>query len=162
MGRISVKPQKSDIQISRENVQLTRKQVSERLGYISENRLEKLESGKSRITPAELLDLEECYKDYGLALKRCYKDCEIGRRYLAEPADENLEKMVLQMLDQLGQIENQMPELIHLIANPELQNNDSSILSPMISHLKTLGSLGLGLELWLMNHPDQSNSESRQ
>lgn len=58
---------------------MTRKQASEKIGFISENRLEKIESRKSVIEPSEVLAMEEAYRDYTLANAHCTQCCAIGR-----------------------------------------------------------------------------------
>ena len=60
MGRKSTKENKNIYHISRENVGLTREAASEQLGFISADRIEKIENGKSAPHPDEILARISC------------------------------------------------------------------------------------------------------
>ena len=59
MGKRSVKENKNIYQLSREAKELSREAASELLEYISPERIEKIESGKSMPHPDEVLTMEE-------------------------------------------------------------------------------------------------------
>lgn len=151
MGRISVKTNKSIYQRVREEAGMTRKEASEKIGYMSENRLEKVENGKSSIEPAEILDLENCYGRYGMALDYCHEKCAIGRRYLIPAADESLETSVLKVLHLLEQLDRQKQRLIQIAICQNLDEDQEELLMEMTDLLKSLGALGLQIELWKLN-----------
>ena len=62
MGRKSIKENKNIYQISRENMEYSRALASEKLQYISADRIEKIESEKTLPHPDEVLAMAECYK----------------------------------------------------------------------------------------------------
>ena len=60
MGRRSTKPNKNIYQLSREGQGLTREAAGEAMVYISDDRIEKIESGKSLPHPEEIITMSEC------------------------------------------------------------------------------------------------------
>ena len=60
MGRKSIKENKNIYQISRENMEYSRALASEKLQYISADRIEKIESEKTLPHPDEVLVMAEC------------------------------------------------------------------------------------------------------
>ena len=63
MGRKSTKDNKNIYQRSREKLGLTREAASDLLGYISADRIEKIESEKSTPYPEEIISMADCYKN---------------------------------------------------------------------------------------------------
>lgn len=63
MGSQSTKENKNIYQTSRENVHLTRDAASERLSFISPDRIEKIENEKTLPYPDEILAMAEAYKN---------------------------------------------------------------------------------------------------
>ena len=63
MGRMSTKKNKTQYQILREELGLSREKASELLGYISPERIEKIESEKSLPHPDEVLTMSVAYQN---------------------------------------------------------------------------------------------------
>ena len=80
MGKRSVKENKNIWQESRENKNLSREAASELLRYVSADRIEKIESGRSAPHPDEVLLMEQ---GYGNA--ECAKDKRIYTGRPGEP-----------------------------------------------------------------------------
>ena len=66
MGRISTKENKTVYQISRENLGYSREKASEVLGWISPERIEKIENEKSTPRSDEVLAMSVGYKNHNL------------------------------------------------------------------------------------------------
>ena len=62
MGRVSTKENKTQYQIFREELGFSREKASELLGWISAERIEKIESEKSLPHPDEVLEMSIAYK----------------------------------------------------------------------------------------------------
>ena len=62
MGRMSTKENKNHFQLCREDMGLSREKASELLGWISPERIEKIENEKSLPHPDEVLAMSEAYK----------------------------------------------------------------------------------------------------
>ena len=87
MGRASVKENKTAFQLAREELDLTRESASELLEYISADRLEKIENGRSYPRPDEVLTMAEKYKSamardwaeiYQIVKENCATDYSAG------------------------------------------------------------------------------------
>ena len=77
MARISVKKNKTDFQLSREELGYSREKASELLEFISPERLERIENEKMDVTPIEVLKMAEVYKNPSLCNYYCSKKCHI-------------------------------------------------------------------------------------
>ena len=75
MGRISTKENKNQFQLCREGMGLSREKASELLGWISPERIEKIENEKSLPHPDEVLAMSEAYKVPRLCNYYCANLC---------------------------------------------------------------------------------------
>ena len=73
MGRKSVKECKNEYQLAREAAGLTRAEAADLMGYVSESRIEKIESEKSAPHPDEIVAMADAYKKPGLCNYYCSK-----------------------------------------------------------------------------------------
>ena len=80
MGRISTKENKTVYQISREALGYSREKASEMLGWISPERIEKIENEKSTPRSDEVLEMSIGYKNPNLCNHYCAKECPIGQQ----------------------------------------------------------------------------------
>ena len=78
MGRKSVKENKTVYQQAREQMNLTREAASELLGYISADRIEKIENEKTIARPEEVVTMSQCYKKPELCNYYCSRECPIA------------------------------------------------------------------------------------
>lgn len=84
MGKKSIKENKNIYFQSREDAGLTRAQASEIMGFISESRIEKIESEKVTVQPEDVVAMAEAYKKPGLCNYYCSHECRIGEEYVPE------------------------------------------------------------------------------
>ena len=82
MGRRSTKEDKNIYQQSRENRGLSRDAAEELLTFVSADRIEKIESGKSAPHPDEVLAMEQGYQNPELSNYYCAHECPIGMKYV--------------------------------------------------------------------------------
>lgn len=82
MGRISVKENKTIYQINRENLGYSREKASDVLDWISPERIERIENGKSKPQPDEVLQMSIGYKNPNLCNHYCARECPIGQQYV--------------------------------------------------------------------------------
>ena len=95
MGKRSVKENKNIYQLSRENAGLTREKAAEKLVYISDDRIEKLENEKLFPHPEEVMSMAEAYKDARLTNYYCTHECPIGMKYVPEVELADLSKIAV-------------------------------------------------------------------
>ena len=82
MGRTSVKENKNNYQLAREELGLTREKASELLETIAPERIEKIENERTVPRPAEVLTMAEKYKRPSLCNYYCSRQCPVGERYV--------------------------------------------------------------------------------
>ena len=107
MGRKSTKENKNIYQISREKAGLTREAASEKMIYISSDRIEKIESEKSEPHPDEILTMAECYKNPSMCNYYCSQECPIGREYVPQIEVKDLSQITLEMLSTLNTLQKE-------------------------------------------------------
>ena len=98
MGRKSTKENKTIYQTSREALELTRDAAAEKLGFISADRIEKIEYEKTLPHPEEVLAMADCYKNPALCNYFCSHECPIGMEYVPEIKAKELSQITLEML----------------------------------------------------------------
>ena len=65
----------------RQKAEMTRAQASEAT-FISESRIEKIESGKIEPHPEDVYQMSKAYGDAGLCNYYCSQVCQIGKEYI--------------------------------------------------------------------------------
>ena len=84
MPRASIKENKSLYQQKREELGLSREKAAELLQFITPERIERIESGKSNAHPDEVVLMAEKYQCPHLCNYFCANECEIGKQYVPE------------------------------------------------------------------------------
>ncbi|MBQ1640756.1 MAG: helix-turn-helix transcriptional regulator, partial [Lachnospiraceae bacterium] len=83
MGRKSIRENKNEYQLSREAAELTRAEAAELMEYVSESRIEKIESEKSEPHPDEIMAMAQAYKKPSLCNYYCSTQCPLGQERIA-------------------------------------------------------------------------------
>lgn len=113
MGRKSNKPNKNIYFQLRENLNWSREHASDMMDdFISEHRLEKIETGKSPITPSEVIEMSKIYQDAYLCNYYCTHECPIGQeidatghKYVPVITLKDLSDITLYMLSTLNSLD---------------------------------------------------------
>ena len=121
MGRKSTKENKNIYQISRESLSLTREAAAEKLGFISDDRIEKIENEKSSAHPDEVLAMAAAYKNPSLCNYYCSHECPIGIKYVPEIKVKDLSQITLEMLATLNRLTKEKERLIEITVDGGLQ-----------------------------------------
>ena len=114
MGRKSTKENKNIYQISREDIGYTRDAASEKLGFISADRIDKIENEKTLPHPEEVLAMADTYKNPSLCNYFCSHECPIGREYVPEVKSKELSQITLEMLATLNKLTKEKERLIKI------------------------------------------------
>lgn len=149
MGKRSTKENKNIYQICREDANLTREKASERMEYISADRIEKIESEKSYPHPDEILAMEDCYKKPTLRNYYCSHECPIGQKFVPELELKNLSQIVLEMLASLNAIDKEKNRLIEITADGELTSDEYRDFAVIEDQLNKISLASESLKLWL-------------
>lgn len=148
MGRISTKENKNQFQLCREGMGLSREKASELLGWISPERIEKIENEKSLPHPDEVLAMSEAYKVPRLCNYYCANLCPIGQEYVPEVKVKDLSQIVLEMLSSLNSVRKKQERLIEITADGEITNDEVEDFVNIQQELERISLTVETLQLW--------------
>ena len=157
MGRSSTKENKSIYQITREEKGLTREKASELIGYISPERIEKIENAKVNVQPDDVMALAECYKTPRLCNYYCAHECPIGQKYVPEVESKDLAQIAIETLNSLNRINREKDRLLEIVEDGQVTADE---IMDFVSIKKTLDKISLSvdtLQLWI----DQTIAEGK-
>ena len=149
MGRSSTKENKSIYQITREELKLTREKASELIGYMSPERIEKIENAKVNIQPDDVMALADCYKAPRLCNYYCANECPIGQKYVPEVEMKDLAQITIETLNSLNKINREKDRLLEIIEDGQITEDE---ISDFVCIKKTLDKISLSvdtLQLWI-------------
>jgi len=151
MGRKSTKENKNIYHISRENMGYSRAAAAEKMNFISEDRIERIENEKSLPHPEEVLEMADCYKNPALCNYFCSQECPIGQEYVPEVQVKELSQITLEVLATLNQLEKNKDRLIEITVDGEISEDE---LQDFLAIQKELDKMALtidSLNLWISN-----------
>ncbi len=151
MGKKSIKEDKNIYQLSREEAKLTRAQASEKLLFVSESRIEKIESEKSPIHPEEVLEMSKAYQRPDLCNYYCSHECPIGIEYVPEVKIKNLSQIVLEMLASINALYRQKDRLIEITEDGIIDDNELKDFAAIQEGLEKISVVADTLSLWISN-----------
>lgn len=148
MPRISKKENKNIYQTTRERLELSREGASELLGWISPERIERIENEKSLPSPDEVLRMAEKYKLPRLCNYYCSNQCPIGREYVPEVKTKELSQIVLEMLASLNSMSKQKDRLIEITADGAILGDEIEDFINIQEELERISVTVETLQLW--------------
>lgn len=149
MPRKSVKANKNMYFKSRENAGLTREKASELMEFISDDRIERIESEKSAPHPDEVLAMASCYKDPLLANEYCTNECPIGKKYTPKFSDSELSAIVLEIIDSVNGLHDSKDALIGITADGIITDDERPTLEQICQNLDRVSSAAGTLKVWM-------------
>lgn len=149
MGRRSTKENKTPYQISREELGLTRDGAEELLQYISADRIEKIESGRSLPHPEEILTMAECYKNPALCNYYCSHECPIGQEHVPEIKLKELSQITLEVLASLNAMEKEKNRLIEITVDGVISAEEIKDFEKIQEQLSQIAIAIDSLQLWV-------------
>ena len=149
LGKKSIKKDKNIYQLSREELELTRESASERMGCISADRIEKIESEKSLAHPDEVMVMADAYKKPNLCNYFCSHECPIGREYVPEIQPKDLSQIVLEMLASLNTIDKHRDRLIEITADGKIGTDEMTDFQTIQEQLSKISLSVESLRLWV-------------
>lgn len=149
MGRKSTKENKNIYQTSRENMGYSRDAASEQLGFISSDRIDKIENEKTLPHPEEVLAMAETYKNPSLCNYFCSHECPIGREYVPEIRAKELSQITLEMLATLNKLTREKERLIEITVDGELSEDEIPDFLKIKDELEKMALAIDSLNLWM-------------
>lgn len=151
MGRKSTKENKNIYQISREKMNYTRETAAEKLGFISSDRIEKIENEKTLPHPEEILAMTDTYKNPMLCNYYCSHECPIGMEYVPEIKEKELSQITLEMLATLNKLSREKERLIEITVDGELTAEELPDFLKIKEELEKMALAIDSLNLWIDN-----------
>ena len=149
MGRKSVRENKTEYQLAREDAGLSRDAAAELLEFVSADRIERVETLKSAAHPEEVLAMERGYKAPGLCNHYCSHECPIGIKYVPEIEEKELTQITLEILQGLGSLEKDKERFIDVSADGEISRDELADFLKIRDKLMRLAGTIDSLSLWL-------------
>ena len=149
MGKRSVKKDKNIYQLSRERRSLSREAAAERLGFVTEDRIEKIESGKSLPHPDEVLAMEQGYTDPELTNFYCTHECPIGMKYVTEARLSSLPQLTVELLSALHAMDDEKDGLIDISVDGRVTGGEREQFDRILTKLAALDRSIRGMRMWL-------------
>ncbi|MCF0106559.1 MAG: helix-turn-helix transcriptional regulator [Holdemanella sp.] len=151
MGKLSTKENKTIYHLSREETGLSREKASLALGWISPERLEKIENEKSNPRPDEVLEMATVYKNPSLCNYYCANQCPIGLQYVPAIKIKDLSSIVLEMLSSLNKIQHKQERFIEIAADSHISSEEIADFIKIQEELEKLSINIETLQLWSEN-----------
>ena len=148
MSRRSVKENKSAYQLSREAAGLTR-EAAEELTFISSDRIERIESGRSAPHPDEVLAMERGYCDASLTNYYCTHECPIGMKYVTEARLSSLPQLTVELLSALHAMDDEKDGLIDISVDGRVTGGEREQFDRILTKLAALDRSIRGMRMWL-------------
>lgn len=116
---------------------------------IQPERLERIENGKFRITPEEVMLLAEIYGEPTLCNHYCSNDCPIGEKYVPEVKVKDLAQIVLEMLSSLNSMKKSQERLIEITADGIIDDDEIKDFVFIQKELEHISITVETLQLWV-------------
>lgn len=149
MGRRSTKEDKNIYQQSRENMDLSREAAEEILAFVSADRIEKIESGKSAPHPDEVLAMEQGYQNPELSNYYCTHECPIGMKYVQKAELKDLPQLTVELLSTLHAMEQERDQLIDISVDGRVNSFERKQFDIILRKLSALDRAIRGMRIWI-------------
>lgn len=149
MGKRSVKENKNMFQLAREDAGLSREAASEEMEFVSESRIEKIESEKIVPQPEDVLAMADAYKKPELSYHYCAHICPIGARYGNDVEPKALSQIVLEVLSFLDDIAKERERLVEISVDGRIADDELRDFARIKSQLDDIAQTVDALQLWL-------------
>lgn len=149
MGRRSTRENKNIYQLSREKMELTREQASDKLQYITPDRIEKIESEKVIPHPEEVLTMGECYEEPGLWNYYCTHECPIGQAYIPEVKKKDLSQITVEMLAALNALNKDKERFLEIAVDGKISKEEKEDFEEILERMEVISSTIDSLKLWI-------------
>ena len=148
MPRKSTKKNKNIYMTSREEAGLTRELAAERLGFISADRIYRIENG-ALPDPEEVLCMAKCYQNLSLCNSYCANECRIGQVYVPEVKVKDLSQITVEMLATLNELDKDKARLLEIVVDGTISEDEIPDFLSIQSSLEKMSITIDALRLWV-------------
>ena len=155
MGKRSVRENKNIYQLSREAKDLSREAASELLEYISPERIEKIESGRSEPHPDEVMTMEEKYENPELCNYYCTNECPIGMKYVPKAKLSDFSQVTIDIIAALNALSDEKDRMIAIARDGRVNDFERRDFDEILEKLSTLERSIQEMKIWI-KHAESS------
>ena len=149
MGRKSTRENKSVYQLAREKAGLTLERAGEEMDGVTAERLQKLESGVTRVQPEDVLLMADCYGAPELCNQYCTHECAIGRSTMREIEIKDISRITIETLNALNRVSRQKDRLLEIVEDGQVCPDEKEDFLQIKSTLDKLAASVSSLQLWV-------------
>lgn len=149
MGKKSTKENKNIYFQSREAAGLTRAQASERIGCISESKIEKIENGTTFPQPEDVILMAKAYQNPRLCNYYCANECRIGQEHVPEVQLAGLPEITLGILSSLNALDKYKERLIEITEDGRITEDELPDFAKISDRLEKISVTVESLKLWV-------------
>ncbi|MCQ2543270.1 MAG: helix-turn-helix transcriptional regulator [Lachnospiraceae bacterium] len=149
MGKKSIKENKNMYQLCREEAGMTRAQASDALVFMSDSRIEKIESEKCEPHPDEILAMANAYKKPNLCNYYCSNECPIGQISVPELQPKQLAQITLEMLSTITTLSKQKDRLVEITVDGVITEEEKKDFMQISDELDKMSVSIESLKLWV-------------
>ena len=139
---------KTVYQLRREELKLSREKASNLLELIPTERIERIESGKFKANPDEVILMADKYNAPELCNYYCAHECEIGKQYVPEIRIKDLTQITLEMLASLNAVKRKQERLIEITADGTIETEELMDFIDIQEELEKISITVQTLQLW--------------
>ena len=149
MGKRSVKENKNIYQQSREAAGLSREAAESIMTFVSADRIERIESGRSAPHPDEVLQMEQGYRNPELSNYYCTHECPIGMKYVEQAELKELPQLTVELLSALHAMEEERDQLIDISVDGRVNSTERKQFDIILKKLTVLDRAIRGMRIWI-------------
>ena len=149
MGKKSIRENKNIYQTAREEMGLTRAQAADLMPGLTADRIERIESGKTRPVPEDVLLMSEGYKRPELCNYYCSHECVIGQEYVPSVEIKSISQTTLELLAAFNRVEKLKDRLLEIVADGEIGAEEEEDFRKIRDELETFSCTVEALQLWI-------------
>ena len=127
----------------------TRSEASEKLGFITESRLEKIENEKYHITPEEVVAMQNVYRKPNLCNWYCTHECPIGIKYTPQAELKELPQVTIDLIASLNSLQEDKDKLIGIAVNGRVDDFERRDFDAILEKLNSIDRSIQGMKIWL-------------
>ena len=149
MGKRSIKENKIIYQQSREAAGLSREAAESIMTFVSADRIERIESGRSAPHPDEVMQMEQGYKNPELSNYYCTHECPIGMKYVEQAELKELPQLTVELLSALHAMEEERDRLIDISVDGRVNSTERKQFNIILNKLTVLDRAIRGMRIWI-------------
>lgn len=133
----------------REELGLSREEACDLLGCITVDKLVRIENGKQKPSPADIIFMAQRYGCPHLCNYYCANECEIGVKTVPQIKPKQLSQIVLEILASLNTIEKEKDRLVEIAVDGKITSDELADLLHIRDELGGISATVSALRLWV-------------